>query len=116
MGWICPMRPSTPLATKRAPVCKKSCLLAVPLIKDWKIADFLKKYFSFSFDFFLGPPGCFPRFLRCRPYSWLAYSLTGLAAPERLNATWAAGKTLILKILLIYGRYGHIHGYRGHIK
>ena len=33
MGWICPMWPSTPLATK-APICKKPCRLAVCLITD----------------------------------------------------------------------------------
>ena len=34
IGWICPMWPSAPLATKWDPMCKISRRLAVPLIKD----------------------------------------------------------------------------------
>ena len=33
MGWICPIWPSARFATKLAPMCKKPCCLAVPLIK-----------------------------------------------------------------------------------
>ena len=51
MGWICPIWPSAPLATKWARMCKKPCCLAVPLIKGWKIADFLDHIFLF-FDLF----------------------------------------------------------------
>ena len=33
MGWICPIWPSARFVTKLAPMCKKPCCLAVPLIK-----------------------------------------------------------------------------------
>ena len=58
MGQICPMWPSTPLATKLAPMCQKPCYLAVPLIKDRleNCGISQKKYF-FSFRPFSGPPG-----------------------------------------------------------
>ena len=49
MGWICPMWPSAPLATKRAPIGKKPCRLAVPLITGERIGSFLHVVFSTFF-------------------------------------------------------------------
>ena len=53
MGWICPIWPSARFATKLAPMCQKPCCLAVPLIKGWKIVDFLKMIFSIFWPIFL---------------------------------------------------------------
>ena len=39
--------------------------------------------------------------------------LAALQGPSTHNPAWVAGKTLILKNWPIYGRYGHIHRYRG---
>ena len=69
MGWICPIWPSARFATKLAPMCKKPCCLAVPLIKGQKIADFPKKIFFFIFDRFFKFLVIFCRFLAaCLPY------------------------------------------------
>ena len=46
----------------------------------------------------------------------LAYFLAVSVAREWLNATWAAGETLILKSWPIYVIYAHIHRDMGHIQ
>ena len=102
------MWPSTPLANKWAPICKKPCHLAIPIIKDWRIADFLKKdifrpLFRARRDAFRG--------LRCWPACYSAVP----AAPGRLNAAWVLTKPLLLKNWPIYGIYGHIHRCSSHI-
>ena len=93
MGWICPIWPSARFATKLAPMCKKPCCFAVPLIKGRKIADFLKNiFFSFLTDFFKFLV-IFCRFLAVGHILRLACFLAALAAPGWQNSTWVPRKT-----------------------
>ena len=85
MWWICPMWPSTPLATKRASLDEQPCRLAIPLIMGQKIADFLKKtFFIFSTLF----TGYFAQFAAGGHIPRLTCYFSDLVAPGRLNAAW----------------------------
>ena len=82
MGWICPIWPSMPLATKWAPTCKKPCRLAVPLVQDWKIANFLKKN-SLFFRLFRPTGVLFLRSLRCWPYFAAGVLINGFSRTRK---------------------------------
>ena len=87
MGWICPTRPSTHVANRWAPRCKKPCRLAVRSSRTEKLRTFSKK------DFFRAHRGSFRGLCAVCHVPWLAYFLAVPAAPVRLNAAWVSAKT-----------------------
>ena len=99
MGWICPIWPSARFATKLAPMCKKPCCLAVPLIKGWKIADFLNNiFFSFFDHFFLVFGDCFAVFsLLAIFWGWHAF-LRFWQHQGDIIQHWFDGKPILWKI------------------
>ena len=68
------------------------------------------------FDFFRAHRGDFCDFSAAGHILWLAHSLAVLTAPKRLNAAWVWWKPHTSERSVLYGTYGHIHRYRGHIQ
>ena len=73
-----------------------------------------KNIFYFS-TFFRAHRGDFCGFSAASHAFELAYFLTVLAAPGRLNPAWVLRKTHTSERSVLHGTYGHIHRYRGQI-
>ena len=115
MGWICPIWPSARFATKLAPMCKKRCCLAVPLIKGWKIADFLKNIFFSFFDHFFNFLVISLPFSRCWPYFEAGMLFGGFSSTRVTKSNSGCRENPYFEKLADLRQIWHIHRYRGQI-
>ena len=98
------------------PNMQKAMPFGSPPHQGLKNCGLSQKMFLFFDLFFRAHRGDFCGFCAAGHILWLAYFMTVLAAPGRLNRTWAAGKTHTSEWSVLYGTYGHVHRYRGHIQ
>ena len=98
------------------PQCAKShAVWQSPSSRTEKLRTSQKYFFCFS-TLFRAHWGAFRGLRTVGHITQLAYYLMVPAAPGRLNAAWAPGKTHTSERSVLYGTYGHIHRYRGHIQ
>ena len=94
-GWICPILPSTPFATKLDPMCQKAMLLGSLSHQGLKNCWFSQKN-HFLTVFIVGD--FFAIFaLLAMFWGWHSF-LAVLTAPGWQNATWISGKTELRKL------------------
>ena len=109
-GWICPIWPRAPLATKWPKCAKSHAASQSPSSRTGKLQTFSKPIFLLLFDPFQGPPGRFLRFQRCRPCFVAEILFDGSGRTRKAKSNSGLRETLILINWPIYGRYGHIPG------
>ena len=98
------------------PECAKSHAASQSPSSRTENCELCQKIFVYFSTFFRAHRGDFCGFSAASHAFELAYFLTVLAAPGRLNPAWVLRKTHTSERSVLHGTYGHIHRYRGQIQ